>query len=156
LQALSDQRETLLAVGSVLLLLLYNFTAWLRVGRDPPKGTIIPLFHPPKGFSTALTHYVHKWGFGQSGWTAMTAAIFDLGVKGLVKIDNPGKELTVRATGTRPTEKLPVGEKILFDYFKDRGAVTFNKATGVDLSTKRRELTSAIHQENRGVWSTTI
>src|SRR5690606_9747052 len=98
-QAISDQREVLFSVGAVLALLLYNFTAWLRVGRDPPKGVIIPRFHPPKGFSPALTHYVHKWGFASSGWTAMTAAIFDLGVKGLVRIDNPGKSLTVNATG---------------------------------------------------------
>ncbi len=152
LQAVSDQRETLLAVGSVLLLLLYNFTAWLRVGRDPPKGTIIPLFHPPKGFSPALTHYVHRWGFSQSGWTAMTAAIFDLGVKGLVKIENPGKELTVSVTGKQPEEKLPVGEKILFDYFTARNSVTFNKSNGLDLNTKRGEFTAAITQENRGVW----
>ena len=152
LQAVSDQRETLLAVGSVLLLLLYNFTAWLRVGRDPPKGTIIPLFHPPKGFSPALAHYVHRWGFSQSGWTAMTAAIFDLGVKGLVKIDNPARELTVSVTGKQPEEKLPVGEKILFDYFTARNSVTFNTSNGPDLNTKRGEFTAAITQENRGVW----
>ncbi len=152
LQAMSDQRETLLSVGSVLLLLLYNFTAWLRVGRDPPKGTIIPLFHPPKGFSPALTHYVHKWGFGNSGWTAMTAAIFDLGVKGLVKINNPGKTLTVNRTGKTPDEKLPVGEQVLFDYFSGRGSVTFDKANGKDLGTKRGEFTAAIERENRSVW----
>ncbi len=152
LQSLSDRRETLLAVGSVLLLLLYNFTAWLRVGRDPPKGTIIPLFHPPKGFSPALTHYVHNWGFGNSGWNAMTAAIFDLGVKGLVKIDNPGKELTVTTTGKQPDEKLPVGEQVLFDYFSSKGSVAFDKANGKDLGAKRGEFTAAIAQENRSVW----
>ncbi len=152
LQALSDQRETLLAVGSVLLLLLYNFTAWLRVGRDPPKGTIIPLFHPPKGFSPALTHFVQHWGFGNSGWNAMTAAIFNLGVKGLVRIDNPGKELTVTATGKQPDEKLPVGEQVLFNYFRTKGSVTFDKANGPDLGAKRGEFTTAIEQENRAVW----
>jgi len=152
LQSLSDQRETLLAVGSVLLLLLYNFTAWLRVGRDPPKGTIIPLFHPPKGFSPALTHYVHNWGFGNSGWNAMTAAIFNLGVKGLVKIDNPGKELSVTTTGKQPDEKLPVGEQVLFNYFSSKGSVAFDKANGKDLGTKRGEFTAAIAQENRSVW----
>ncbi|KKB08839.1 DUF2207 domain-containing protein [Devosia chinhatensis] len=152
IQALSDQRETLLAVGSVLILLLYNFTAWLRVGRDPPKGTIIPLFHPPKDFSPALTHYVSKWGFANSGWTAMTAAIFSLGVKGLVRIDNPDKELTVTATGREPAEKLPVGEQVLFNYFASRKAVTFDKANGVELATKRGEFTAAIERENRAVW----
>ncbi|SMQ59959.1 Predicted membrane protein [Devosia lucknowensis] len=152
LQAISDQRETLLAVGSVALLLLYNFTAWLRVGRDPPKGTIIPLFHPPKGFSPALTHYVSRWGFANSGWTAMTAAIFSLGAKGLVTIDNKAKTLAVIVTGKEPDEKLPVGEQVLFDYFSSRRTVTFDKSNGKDLGTKRGEFTAAIERENRKVW----
>src|SRR5690606_29229738 len=116
LQALSDQRDVWLPIAAVLVLLAYNLVAWMRVGRDPPKGTIIPLFHPPANFSPALTHYVHKWGFANSGWTAMTAAIFDLGVKGLVTIENPSKTLTVSATGKQPEAKLSVGEQVLFSY----------------------------------------
>lgn len=152
LQTASDLREAWLPVLAVILLLVYSFTAWMRVGRDPPKGTIIPLFHPPRDFSPALTHYVHKWGFSNAGWTAMTAAIFNLGVKGLVSVRNPGKTLTVSVTGKRPEAKLPVGEQVLFSYFDSRGAVTFDKANGKDLGTKRTEFTSAIESENRQVW----
>ena len=152
LQTASDLREVWLPVLAVILLLAYNFTAWLRVGRDPPKGTIIPLFHPPRGFSPALTHFVHKWGFSNSGWTAMTAAIFNLGVKGLVTVRNPGKTLTVAVTGKQPDRKLPVGEQVLFSYFDGKGAVTFNKDNGKDLGTKRTEFTSAIESENRKTW----
>lgn len=152
LQALSDLREVWLPIGAVLLLLLYNFTAWLRVGRDPPRGTIIPLFHPPKGFSPALAHYVHNWGFANSGWTAMTAAIFNLGVKGLVLIDNTDKTLTVSATGKQPDEKLSSGEEVLFSYFSARGSVSFDKANGTALGTKRTEFVGAITRENRSLW----
>jgi hypothetical protein len=152
MQTVSDLREVWLPVFAVLALLIYNFAAWLRVGRDPPKGTIIPLFHPPKGFSPALAHYVHHWGFAGAGWNAMTAAIFDLGVKGLVTIQNPGKTLTVTTTGKVPEEKLPSGEQVLQSYFASRGAVTFDKANGKDLGTKRGEFVAAIEAENRKVW----
>ena len=40
---------------------------------------------PPKGFSPALVHYIDEMGWKQTGWTAFTASIFDLGVKGLVQ-----------------------------------------------------------------------
>ncbi len=152
MQELSDQRGVWLPVLAVILLLVYNFSAWMRVGRDPPKGVVIPLFHPPKGFSPALTHYVLKWGFANSGWTAMTAAIFNLGVKGLVTIDNAGKTLTVTSTRKEPVETLPVGEQILANYFASRGSVTFDKANGKDLGTKNGEFTTAIERENRAVW----
>jgi hypothetical protein len=152
LQNLSDLRDVWLPIFGVVLLLAYNLIAWARVGRDPPKGTIIPLFHPPRGFSPALTHFVHKWGFANSGWTAMTAAIFNLGVKGLVTIRNPEQTLTVDVTGKQPEEKLPVGEQVLFSYFEGRRSVTFNKANGKDLGTKRTEFTTAIESENRKTW----
>lgn len=152
LQEASDLREVWLPILAVLLLLAYNFGAWWRVGRDPPKGTIIPLFHPPKDFSPALTHYVHKWGFDNSGWTAMTAAIFNLGVRGLVTIDNREQALTVTTTGKEPDGKLPVGEEVLFRYFADKRSVTIDKSTGPGLATKRNEFMAALQRENRKVW----
>src|SRR5690606_9241280 len=76
-QQLGDLRDIILPLLAAMLAIAYNALAWFRVGRDPEKGTIIPLFHPPAGFSPPLVHYVHKWGFANSGWTALTSAIFD-------------------------------------------------------------------------------
>ena len=149
---LSDLRETIFPILGVILVLAYNLIAWNKVGRDPPKGTIIPLFHPPKGFSPALTHFVHRWGFQNSGWTAMTSAIFDLGVKGLVTIDNTDKTLTVTATGKEPKDPLPTGEQILFDYFRREKSVTVDKSTGPELEIKRGQFVAAITNENRATW----
>lgn len=149
---LSDMRDMLLPIGAVLIVLAYNLIAWMRVGRDPPRGTIIPLFHPPEKFSPALVHYVHRWGFQNSGWPAMTAAIFDLGVKGLVSIDNAGKKLSVTATGKAPKGDLPVGEQVLFGYFSTKGRVDVDKANGKELLRKRGEFVTAIQQENRQIW----
>lgn len=152
LQSASDLREVWLPVLSVLILLVYNLSAWWRVGRDPPKGTIIPLFHPPKDFSPGLTHYVQNWGFSQSGWQAFTAGIFSLGVRGLVKISNIADTLAVKTTGKTSDGPLPAGEDVLFRYFSEKGTVTVNKSTGPTLAAKRGEFTSAIERENRKVW----
>jgi hypothetical protein len=151
-QWMSDLREVFLPVVAALLALAYNLIAWFRVGRDPEKGVIIPLFHPPEGFSPGLTHYVHKWGFDNSGWTAFTATIFELGVKGLITIDNSGSNLRVKVTGKQPDETLPAGEKLVFDYFTAKGQVTVDKSNGVELQKKRTEFTAAIESENRSTW----
>src|SRR5690606_8128514 len=112
---LSDHRDAIFPLGALALVFLYNMLAWFRVGRDPARGTIIPLFHPPKGYSPALVHYIHKMGWDGGGWTAFTASVFDLGVKGLVEIDNVDKVLKVTVTGKQPEAPLPPGEKVLFD-----------------------------------------
>lgn len=149
---LSDHRDLVLPAFAVGIVLLYNLLAWSSVGRDPARGTIIPLFHPPKGFSPALAHYVHRMGWQQSGWTAFTAAIFNLGVKGLVVIDNVKKTLKVTVTGERPEEQLPPGEQVLFDYFNAKGSVTVNTSNGKKINETRGEFIKTLESENRLVY----
>jgi hypothetical protein len=149
---LSDRRDLILPLIAVGLVLLYNFLAWRSVGRDPEKGTIIPLFYAPKGYSPALTHYVHKMGWDNSGWTAFTASIFSLGVKGLVVIDNVGKSLKVTVTGKEPAEHLPLGETTLFGYFREKGTTVVNKTNGPAINKKREEFTASIENESREVY----
>jgi uncharacterized membrane protein YgcG len=151
-QWLSDHRDVVLPSIAVALVLLYNLLAWSRVGRDPPRGTIIPLFHPPKGFSPALAHWVHKMGWDKAGWTAFTAAIFDLGVRGLVKIDNPGKTLTVTRTDTAAPRDLGAAERVLFNYLDGKGSVTVNTTNGPKINETRGQFVSAIEGENRQVY----
>jgi Predicted membrane protein (DUF2207) len=146
---LSDHRDVILPSIAVLIVLLYNFLAWHSVGRDPKKGTIIPLFHAPKGMSPALVHYVREYGWKGSGWNAFTASIFNLGVKGLVEIDNQGKTLTVTATNASAPADLGPGEKLLHAYFTREGSVTVNKANGPELAKQRQAFTSAIEAENK-------
>lgn len=149
---LSDHRELVLPGIAVTLVLLYYIVAWSSAGRDPRKGTIIPLFHAPKGFSPALTHYVHRMGWQKNGWTAFTAAIFDLGVKGLVKIANPGKTLTVTATGNAVPADLPAGEKLVQRYFSSRGSVTVDTTSGPKLNETRAAFLKMLESENRQVY----
>jgi hypothetical protein len=148
----SDHRDVVLPLAAVLIVLLYNYLAWDAVGRDPRKGVIIPLFYPPKRFSPALTHYVGEMGWKRSGWTAFTASIFNLGVKGLVFIEQAGKTLSVTVTGKEPEERLPAGENVLFDYLRGKGKITIDTSNGPTINTKRGEVIAAIENENRQVW----
>jgi uncharacterized membrane protein YgcG len=151
-QTLADLGGVIFPLLATVLAIAYNAFAWNRVGRDPPKGTIIPLFHPPKGTSPSLVHYIHRWGFQNSGWPALTAAIFDLGVKGLVTIDNSDGSLALTRTDKQPDEPLPGGEQVLFDYLDRRATTVIDKSNGVEWATKRAEFTGAIEKENGGRW----
>jgi hypothetical protein len=149
---LSDHREAIVPPIAVLIVLLFNFWAWSRVGRDPKKGTIFPLFHAPEGLSPAATQWVHRMGFKGNGWNAFTAGIFDLGVKGLVTIDNADKTLTVTGTGNAPAAALPADEQVLYDYFGSRGALTVDKSNGPTLDKKRQAMLAAITKPGSGVY----
>lgn len=148
---ISDHRELVFPAFAVFIVLLYNYFAWSSVGRDPARGTIIPLFHPPKNMSPALIHYIGNMGFKGSGWTAFTASIFNLGVKGLVQVDKTGKSLRITSTG-EAKEKLPLGEQGIYEYVRAKGTVTVDKTDGPKLNEKRGELVSALERENREVY----
>jgi len=141
---LSDHRELVFPAIGALIVLLYNYFAWSSVGRDPRKGTIIPLFHPPEGLSAPMVHYVKSMGFKQSGWTALTSAIFDLGVRGLVMIDKVGKSTRITSLGADGAAALPAEEKGIFDYLRAKGVTTIDKTDGPALNTRRREMVTAI------------
>jgi uncharacterized membrane protein YgcG len=149
---LSDHRDLLLPLGAIAIVFLYNLFAWSAVGRDPRKGTIIPLFYPPKNFSPALVHYIHRMGWEQGGWTAFTASIFNLGVKGLVVIDNVKKTLKVSVTGKEPENPLPPGEQLLFDFFKSKGTTIVNTTNGPKLNETREKFVQTLETENRQVY----
>ncbi|KKB07126.1 hypothetical protein VE25_19415, partial [Devosia geojensis] len=147
-----DRQDAIVPALGALAVLAYFTLAWVRVGRDPQKGVVIPLFHPPKGFSPALVHYIHNWGWTKNGWTAFTAAAFDLGVKGLVVIDNAAKKLKLTATGKVPAEPLPPGEEVLLTYLVREGSATVDKTSGPTLNARRAEFVKAIERENREAW----
>ncbi|MGV8853713.1 MAG: DUF2207 domain-containing protein [Devosia sp.] len=151
-QQLLDLRDSIIPVLAALLAAAYNALAWFRVGRDPQKGVIFPRFHAPDGFSPALVHYIHKWGFADSGWTALTAAIFNLGVKGLVTIDNSTDNLRMTVTGQKPDAALPAGEELVFDYLNAKHSVEIDKSTGPELDKRRQSFVTAITHENRTIW----
>jgi uncharacterized membrane protein YgcG len=86
---IEDNRALVVAAAGVLILLLYYATAWFAVGRDPPSGTIIPLFGPPAGMSPAAARYVDHMGFDDR---CFTAAIIGLGVAGHLRIVESGSD----------------------------------------------------------------
>ncbi|HVW93547.1 MAG TPA: DUF2207 domain-containing protein [Devosia sp.] len=149
---LSDHRAIVLPPVAALLVLGYFFAAWSRVGRDPRKGTVIPLFYPPEGLSPAATQWIERMGFKGNGWNALTADLFNLGVKGLVTVDNSGKSLVVTGTGATPTQPLTPDEQVLYDYFGGNRTTTLDTSTGAALARRRAEMMAAISRPNGGKW----
>ena len=73
----------------VLLALLWHVVSWWRVGRDPPRGTIIPEFEAPDGYSPAACRYLWRTGFDSKCYSA---AVINLAVKGRLRIEQKDKK----------------------------------------------------------------
>jgi uncharacterized membrane protein len=90
-------------MGLAFVTYLY-YKAWKKVGIDPHKGTIIPLFDPPEGFSPADTAFLHRMQMTQR---AFTSAIVSMAVKGYLKIINTNKKYSFERISTDTTVLTP-------------------------------------------------
>ena len=154
LWSLMDNRRFIFGGLGLAGLLAFYLTMWDAVGRDPPKGTVIPLFHPPENMSPALTAYVKDWGW-RGGWRAFTAAMISLAVKGHLVFDGSEDTPVLRRNDTesrnRPAEHgLPAGERAILRWVDNRGgSVTIDKANGTSLASTFSSFKTAIERENR-------
>jgi Predicted membrane protein (DUF2207) len=102
---LLDNKGLAFAVAGLLLVLIYFTVTWAAVGKDPKRGTIIPLYGPPENFSPAAVRYLVRMGFDN---LAFTAAILNLAVKGKIKIQEHGKkQYTLYRAATDDAGLLP-------------------------------------------------
>lgn len=148
-----DNRRWIFGGTGLVLVLGYYLAAWSAVGRDPKRGTIIPLFQPPAGISPALANYIHDWGFGREKWRAFTAAALSLAVRGLLRFDDRGGTLTLKATGKEPPggfNTLPAGEGAIVTWVNDEGgAATMSSAHSYAIAKAGDNFTKSIEAENR-------
>jgi uncharacterized membrane protein YgcG len=97
---LYDNLAAAVAATGVILVVGFYLFAWLRVGRDPPRGTVIPLFGPPAGMSAAAVRYVDRMSFDNR---CFTAAVIELGVNGRLRLVGTGANTVMeRRDGGRP------------------------------------------------------
>jgi uncharacterized membrane protein YgcG len=89
---LQDNLPGVVAGAGLAAVLGFYIFAWVRFGRDPPRGTIIPLFGPPDGMSAAAVRFVERMNFDAR---CFTAAIIDLGVNGHIKLTGDGKQTVI-------------------------------------------------------------
>jgi uncharacterized membrane protein YgcG len=80
---IADWLPWLFTAGGLVWLLAYYARTWLRIGRDPRKGTVVPLFSPPDNLSPAALRYILKRSFDDR---TVAAALVALGVKGNIRL----------------------------------------------------------------------
>lgn len=112
---LRDNRGVLVALAGFVILLLYMFRQWSRVGRDPAKGVVIARYEPREGQSPAGLRYVKRMGYDTR---AFTADVLALAIGGHLRINHEDKFLKdewslARATPTSGSKPSTAQQRLL-------------------------------------------
>ncbi|WP_421708611.1 DUF2207 domain-containing protein [Algihabitans sp.] len=163
-----DNPGLLLALIGLIATFTYFYWQWRRIGRDPRKGLIIPLFAPPDDLSPAATGQIWSLPHGSFGRaTAFTVALTNLAIKGWLTIEEGDNRFTIRkgartAEGEDP-ETLPPGEaEVLEGLFPNgSGEVVIRpsytpavaEAVRRQAAVLRDDYGQAYFRANTGIWS---
>ena len=147
----------LLAAGAAALASLGLLGGgWWRYGRDPARGTIIPLYEPPDNLSPAACRYLREMGFDDRTFTAVLLGLAAKGLmtirekKGTFSLDKTGKG-KVPATGEREALEKLLGED---------SSLILDKSNYSKISSARLEAKKALDDAyegwgfrlNTGIW----
>ena len=84
LHFLGDNKPLACAVLALLCVLAYYIVIWKRVGRDPPRGVVVPQYRPPEDESPASMRFLESMGYDNR---CFVAGVLSLAVKGYLTIE---------------------------------------------------------------------
>jgi len=88
-----DNMTPITGAGGLIALLVYYLGMWFSVGRDPKKGTIVPLYEPPDNLSPGAVRFITQMGYDNK---AFAATIVNMAVKGFLSISEKAGEYTLQ------------------------------------------------------------
>ena len=142
---ISDNAVPIAGVIGLGILLLYYLYVWLKVGRDPEKGAIVPQYAPPSGVTPAGARYVMEYGFDDK---AFTAAVVNMAVKGYLTI-NEDRDKVYTLTATGKAAELSPGERAIAGklFPGGRGEIELKQKSHVKLGEAQKLLHEKLRTE---------
>jgi uncharacterized membrane protein YgcG len=134
-----DNNSVATSLIGLLVLACFYFIGWHLVGKDPPEGTIFPLFSPPKWVSPALARLIMR--LGRRDHKLFAVAVVNMAVKGYLTIkEDESGTFTLKRTGGGET-KLSGGEvKIARRLFGDRDKIILKNSNHEKIGSAMKEL----------------
>ena len=146
-----DNRGAGWGIIGLIFLLLFYLTAWYMVGRDPKRGTIIPLFSAPDGVSPALARMIMRLG----SWDdkVFAVAVVNMAVKGYLKIRQAEDQVWTLEKIGADVKGLSGGEAgIAAKLFRSGSRVKLQKTNHEKIGKAQRELTKYLMREARNTY----
>jgi len=125
-----DNRATLVGLGGLVILWIYLYLAWLKVGKDPHKAAVYPRYKPDKYHSPASMRFVQRMGYDKK---TFAAALVNMAVKGYLTISEDN-HFTLKKTGD--AAKLSIGESAIARKLFSRGDQITLKQSQHDIISK--------------------
>jgi hypothetical protein len=135
------------AGAGLLLVFVFLYRRWDKVGRDPKPGPLFPCYEAPRNLSPAAVRFVDRMGADSR---CFAAALLGLGARGYLKIDQRDDGFTLTRTGREAP--FGTGEKAMSErLFGGRSAVDVARKYDPSVAAAQKALHEALEHEYEGV-----
>ncbi len=138
---LKDNRTLLAAVIGLVVLLAYYLLVWSAVGKDPAKGTIMPIYTPPDNLSPAATRFMAEMGYDDK---VLAAAVIDMAVKGHLSISDADGKYTLAKRDGAAAKLSPDEQRILSQLFRSRTSIVLERSNHVFIAAAKNALKTSL------------
>jgi uncharacterized membrane protein YgcG len=143
---IADNKSIIFGAAGWIVVLLYYVMIWGMVGRDPARGTIVPLYEPPDNMSPTGMRFLERMGFDEK---AFTAGIMGLAAKGYLTIEQDESKTYKLARKKNATDKesnLSADEKSLVrTLFEDGSPLVLKNKNHELLARARKGVETNLH-----------
>jgi uncharacterized membrane protein YgcG len=143
---LQDNLATGVGLIGLVIVFAYYLIIWMKVGRDPKAGTIVPLYEPPDNTSPASMRYLEHMAFDDK---CFTSDIMALAAKGYLKIEQEGSHsyrLVEKTDAGKYKGQLSSDERTLKQkLFEDGSPLELKNTNASVISRARKALSTDLH-----------
>lgn len=140
-------RSERMVLAAPALLFLFYLVAWIRIGREPKAGVVVPRYEPPEGFSPAAVRFLTT---GTTDGRSFAAVIAQLALRGClrVEVENSKYKLT-RLMSDRTTESSLASEEAitLGALFAEGPSIVLSPGLDQRTQAQNGQFVFHIHQE---------
>ena len=138
---LKDNLTSLIALIGFVVLLLYYVLVWFAAGRDPDRGTIMPIYTPPDNLSPASIRFMAEMGYDDK---VFAAAVIDMAVKGFLSIHEKDGKYTLTKAEVTPSKLSAEEKKIAGHLFGSGSSITLESKNHSRIATAQNALKTSL------------
>ena len=138
---LKDNLTLLVAVIGLVVLLLYYVLVWFAAGKDPARGTIMPIYAPPDNLSPASMRFMAEMGYDDK---VFAAAVIDMAVKGYLSIREKDGKYTLTKTDGNPSKLSAEEKKIAAQLFQSGSSIALEQKNHSRIAAAKNALRTSL------------
>lgn len=138
---LHDNLTLLIAGIGLMVLLIYYLLVWAAVGKDPAKGTIMPLYAPPDDLSPAAIRFMAEMGYDDK---VFAAAVIDMAVKGHLTIADSDGQYTLVQKKDASARLSPDEQRVMSQLFRSATSIVLERKSHKAIAAAKNALKTSL------------